>query len=60
MSISRKTVFYSLIILPFLTLSSGFFNLQVLQESVYQQKSSQNSVKIEMQTPVRGLIYDRN
>lgn len=60
MPVSRKTIFYILIILPFLTLSTGFFNLQVLQESVYRQKSRQNSVKIEMQTPVRGLIYDRN
>ncbi|MGH1363014.1 MAG: penicillin-binding protein 2 [Calditrichia bacterium] len=58
--ISRKMVFYIVVIIPFLILSAGFFNLQVLQESVYRQKSRKNSVKIEMQTPVRGLIYDRN
>lgn len=56
----RRFVYFALVGLSLLILALGFYNLQVLQENVYLEKSLKNSVKIESQFPVRGLIYDRN
>ncbi|MCB0276215.1 MAG: penicillin-binding protein 2 [Calditrichaeota bacterium] len=56
---SRRVVFYVVIGLTTLFLVAGFYNVQVLQENVYRQKSLQNSVKVITQTPLRGLIFDR-
>jgi penicillin-binding protein 2 len=56
----RRFVFYGGILLAVLVLLGGFYNLQILQESIYSGKSEENSVKRETQIPVRGLIYDRN
>lgn len=56
----RRIWFYSLIIVFFLFLVGGFYHLQIQQQDIYQEQSLKNSVKVETQVPVRGLIYDRN
>ncbi len=53
-------VFYSMILIAVTILMVRFIDLQILQESIYREKSKENSVKKETQIPVRGLIYDRN
>ncbi len=56
----RRAVFYALVTGALLILLGRFFSLQVLNESLYREKSEANSVKKESQIPIRGLIYDRN
>ena len=56
----RRWVYYAAIFGVVFLLSIGFFRVQILESTIYQKKSEQNSVKIETQFPVRGLIYDRN
>ncbi len=55
----RRVVFYGFIALMILILTAGFYNVQVLQENVYREKSEKNSIKVLTEIPVRGLIYDR-
>ncbi len=56
----RRMTFYVMIIAAMLILTVRFYNLQVLDEDIYRQKSEANSVKKETQIPIRGLIYDRD
>lgn len=56
----RKLFYYGIICTAMLLLLGGFYNLQILQESVYRGQSEKNSIKRETRIPVRGHIYDRN
>lgn len=53
-------MFYGLILVSSVILMLRFFDLQIMQENIYREKSNENSVKKETQIPVRGLIYDRH
>lgn len=37
-----------------------FFSIQIISGGLYEQKSLENSIKIETKFPVRGNVYDRN
>ncbi len=52
--------FYGVIFCAAMLLALRFFDLQILQENLYREKSNEYIVKKETQIPVRGLIYDRN
>ncbi len=41
-------------------LSLRLFQMQILQQKIYEEKSSENSVKSVEIPPERGLIFDRN
>ena len=56
----RRLVFHAGFLLMFLVLFAGFYNLQIFRGSEYHEKSLRNSIKVETQTPLRGLIYDRD
>jgi len=54
----KKNIIIGLVILFFLILWSGFFNLQIVKQDTYLQKSINNSIRKETIIPVRGLIRD--
>ena len=56
----RRWVFYFIISASMLVLVLRFFSLQVLDQEIYRLQSEANSVKKEVQLPIRGQIYDRN
>ncbi len=55
----KKNILVALIIFFFSILWLGFFNLQIVKQDTYLQKSLNNSVRKETLLPVRGLIRDR-
>ena len=59
-NLEKRTVFFVASILLVAILLFRFFTLQIMSGEIYQQKSFENSVKIETRFPVRGNIYDRN
>ena len=59
-SISRKSFIYGFIILLFAVLSFKLFQMQILNQQAYEEKSADNSIKAIEQTPFRGVFYDRN
>ncbi|MEO8230664.1 MAG: penicillin-binding protein 2 [Ignavibacteriota bacterium] len=59
-SISRKTFIYTFVVILFGVLSFRLFQMQILNQEVYEEKSANNSIKALEQTPFRGVFYDRN
>lgn len=59
-SIRRKTIIYFIIVGSFLALVFRLFQMQILQQETYDEKSADNSIKAVEQIPLRGLFYDRN
>lgn len=49
-----------IIALGFLILIGRIFHLQILDHETYEPLSRQNSLRMEVVNPARGLIYDRN
>lgn len=56
----RRNVYYFFILTVILVIFARFFSIQIVSGELYEQKSLENSVKIETKFPVRGNIYDRN
>ncbi len=59
-TLPKKYVLYAFILLIITILGARFYYLQIFQQDVYQEKSSQNSVRVITELPVRGNIFDRN
>ncbi|HRP94586.1 MAG TPA: penicillin-binding protein 2, partial [Ignavibacteriaceae bacterium] len=59
-SISRRTFIYTFVVILFGVLSFRLFQMQILNQEVYEEKSADNSIKAIEQTPFRGVFYDRN
>jgi len=59
-SISRRTFIYAFLIILFGVLSFRLFQMQILNQEAYEEKSADNSVKAIEQIPFRGVFYDRN
>ncbi|HCY77764.1 MAG TPA: penicillin-binding protein 2 [Ignavibacteriales bacterium] len=59
-SLSRKTFIYSFVVILFGVLSFRLFQMQILNQEAYEEKSADNSIKAIEQTPFRGVFYDRN
>ncbi|MCC8173757.1 MAG: penicillin-binding protein 2 [Odoribacter sp.] len=55
----RRTVISGLIIIVFIIFIIQLFNLQILDES-YKFSAINNSQRVEIQYPARGLMFDRN
>ena len=56
----REKLSYFMIILIFLFLTSGLFNLQVFQYTELLTQSESNRIRVVPIIPRRGLVYDRN
>ncbi len=56
----RKSILYFIIVGIFSLLVFRLFQMQIIQQHVYDEKSANNSIKAIEQTPLRGIFYDRN
>jgi penicillin-binding protein 2 len=56
----RKRVIYVIIIAFFAAIILQLFNMQILEQPIYSEKSDDNSVKPIYQMAPRGVFYDRN
>lgn len=57
---ARKYLFISFTVILIITLLSRLVQLQVLQREEYGKESQKNSIKKIVETPARGMMYDRN
>jgi penicillin-binding protein 2 len=56
----RKKILYGLIIGAILLYTIKLFQMQIIEHSLYDEKSSENSIKAIEQIPLRGVFWDRN
>ena len=56
----RKSILYFIIVGIFSLLVFRLFQMQIIQQQVYDEKSANNSIKAIEQIPLRGIFYDRN
>ena len=59
-SLNRKNFIYSFVLILFCVLSFRLFQMQIINQETYEEKSADNSIKAIEQTPFRGVFYDRN
>ena len=57
---SRFIVLMGMVVLAFVVLSGQLFRLQVLDVGFYHTAAEENRLRRELETPERGLIFDRN
>ena len=59
-SVQRKTILSVIIILSAVALGFRLFQMQILNQTTYESKSADNSIKLIEKLPLRGVFYDRN
>ncbi|HSP86604.1 MAG TPA: penicillin-binding protein 2 [Ignavibacteriaceae bacterium] len=59
-SASRRTILYFILIGTFALIGFRLFQMQIVQQESYEEKSADNSIKAIEQIPLRGVFYDRN
>ncbi|MBX2977341.1 MAG: penicillin-binding protein 2 [Ignavibacteriaceae bacterium] len=59
-SSERKTILFALLVGVFFLFSFRLFQLQIVQQRQFDEKSSDNSIKAIEQIPLRGVFYDRD
>lgn len=57
---TRRNILYILVFTAFFVYALRLFQMQVLEQKRFDEKSSGNSIKAIEQTPLRGVFYDRN
>lgn len=58
--ICRVSIAFALVVICFGILIVNLYRLQIVDNSYYQQRSSQNDIKLLPIAPTRGIIFDRN
>lgn len=53
-------ILQAIVVIGFLVMLGRIFQLQIVDYEKYSPLSVQNSIRMEMVNPARGLIYDRN
>ena len=56
----RRTIIYLAIVISVAVLGFRLFEMQILNTKSYELKSSDNSIKQVIVSPLRGIFYDRN
>ncbi|HEX2867530.1 MAG TPA: penicillin-binding protein 2 [Ignavibacteriales bacterium] len=56
----RKSILYYILVSFCAVLVFQLFNMQVIKHEFFDEKSADNSIKGIVQTPLRGVFYDRN
>lgn len=56
----RKHILYYVVSGFFFILVLQLFRMQIMEHQIYDEKSADNSIKGLVQTPLRGVFYDRN
>lgn len=59
-SSKRRSIVYFILITTFAVLVFRLFQMQIVQQKTYDEKSVDNSVKPIVQIPLRGIFLDRN
>jgi penicillin-binding protein 2 len=59
-SVHRKTLVSAIIIIGAVTLGLRLFQMQILNQTSYDDKAADNSIKMIEQLPRRGVFFDRN
>jgi penicillin-binding protein 2 len=59
-SLQRKSLITIVIIVSATTIGFRLFQMQILNQTSYDDKSADNSIKLIEQIPPRGVLYDRN
>jgi len=59
-SLQRKTILSVAILISAIALGARLFQMQILNQDLYESKSVNNSIKQIDQNPLRGVFYDRN
>lgn len=59
-SIQRTSIISVIIIISAAVFAFRLFQMQILNQTSYQDKSTDNSIKSVEQIPLRGVFYDRN
>lgn len=59
-SLNRRSFIYAFLVIIFAVLSFRLFQMQILDQEAYEEKSADNSIKAIEQIPFRGVFYDRN
>jgi penicillin-binding protein 2 len=59
-SSTRRSIIYFIIIGTIAVLVFRLFQMQIIQQQAYDEKSADNSIKAIEQTPLRGVFFDRN
>jgi penicillin-binding protein 2 len=59
-SLQRKSLITVVIIVSVTTIGFRLFQMQILNQTSYDDKSADNSIKMVEQLPPRGVFYDRN
>lgn len=59
-SSKRRSIIYFVLITTFAVLVFRLFQMQIVQQRAYDEKSADNSIKAIEQIPLRGIFFDRN
>lgn len=59
-SVNRRAILSAVIIVLFVFISFRLFQMQIIQQELYEEKSANNSIKGIEQIPFRGVFLDRN
>jgi len=59
-SLQRKSLITVILIVSATTIGFRLFQMQILNQTAYDDKSADNSIKMVEQLPPRGVFYDRN
>ncbi len=59
-SLQRRTIIYFAILISVAVVGFRLFEMQILNNESYELKSSDNSIKQVVISPLRGIFYDRN
>jgi penicillin-binding protein 2 len=59
-SSKRRSIVYFILVTTFAILVFRLFQMQIVQQKAYEEKSADNSVKSVEQIPLRGIFLDRN
>ncbi len=59
-SLERQRIIFSVFLIFTLIYIFRLFQLQILENRAFEEKSSDNSIKAVEETPLRGVFYDRN
>ncbi len=59
-SVNRKAILFGALTIVALIFSVRLFQMQIINQKMYDEKSAGNSIKAIEQIPFRGVFYDRN
>lgn len=59
-SLERRNILIIVIIGLFVAYGAKLFTMQIINQDVFDERASDNSIKTTVQTPLRGVFYDRN